>query len=78
MICLIIFDQKSKISNSTPDASPLPNYQQEIMPKQALITSNAPPPGGAYSQGLRVGKLIFVAGQLLSSLIEIDVIAVVD
>jgi len=32
------------------------------MPKQAILTSKAPAPGGAYSQALRVGDLIFTAG----------------
>lgn len=33
------------------------------MPKQQLSTNNAPKPAGPYSQGLRVGDFIFVAGQ---------------
>lgn len=32
------------------------------MPKQAIQTDKAPLPGGAYSQALRVGDFIFVAG----------------
>jgi 2-iminobutanoate/2-iminopropanoate deaminase len=34
------------------------------MPKQVILTPSAPQPSGAYSQGLRAGNLIFVAGQL--------------
>ena len=33
------------------------------MAKQLIQTDQAPRPGGAYSQGLRVGDFIFVAGQ---------------
>lgn len=33
------------------------------MPKQQIRTDNAAAPGGAYSQGLRAGDFIFVAGQ---------------
>jgi 2-iminobutanoate/2-iminopropanoate deaminase len=33
------------------------------MPKQQISTSNAAGPAGAYSQGLRVGDFVFVAGQ---------------
>ena len=32
------------------------------MPKQAILTDKAPTPGGAYSQALRVGNFVFVAG----------------
>lgn len=31
--------------------------------KQQIATSEAPPPGGAYSQGIRVGGFIFLSGQ---------------
>lgn len=34
------------------------------MPKRQITTDAAPKPGGAYSQGLRAGDLIFVAGQV--------------
>jgi 2-iminobutanoate/2-iminopropanoate deaminase len=34
------------------------------MPKQPITTEAAPRPGGAYSQALRAGDLIFVAGQV--------------
>ena len=34
------------------------------MPKQAILTTAAPLPSGAYSQGIRAGNLIFVAGTL--------------
>ncbi|HVU11175.1 MAG TPA: Rid family detoxifying hydrolase [Phototrophicaceae bacterium] len=33
------------------------------MAKQQIQTDQAPTPGGPYSQGLRVGDFIFVAGQ---------------
>lgn len=33
------------------------------MAKQAIITDKAPQPAGPYSQGLRAGGFIFVAGQ---------------
>lgn len=33
------------------------------MAKQEIRTSNAPLPSGPYSQGLRVGPFIYVAGQ---------------
>ena len=33
------------------------------MPKVQIQTSNAPTPVGLYSQGLKVGDLVFVAGQ---------------
>ncbi len=33
------------------------------MSKQQIRTDKAPRPGGAYSQGLRVGDFVFVAGQ---------------
>ncbi len=33
------------------------------MPKQLIRTERAPAPGGAYSQGLRLGNFIFTAGQ---------------
>jgi 2-iminobutanoate/2-iminopropanoate deaminase len=32
------------------------------MPKQAIQTDQAPAPGGAYSQALRAGDFVFVAG----------------
>ena len=32
------------------------------MPKQPFRSSKAPPPGGAYSQALRAGDLVFVSG----------------
>jgi 2-iminobutanoate/2-iminopropanoate deaminase len=32
------------------------------MPKQVILTDKAPVPGGAYSQALRAGDFIFVAG----------------
>jgi 2-iminobutanoate/2-iminopropanoate deaminase len=32
------------------------------MPKQSIQTEKAPLPGGAYSQGLRVGDFLFTAG----------------
>lgn len=32
------------------------------MPKQAIQTDEAPAPGGAYSQALRAGDFVFVAG----------------
>jgi 2-iminobutanoate/2-iminopropanoate deaminase len=33
------------------------------MPKQLIRPENGPPPGGAYSPGLRAGDFVFVAGQ---------------
>ncbi len=33
------------------------------MAKQFVRTNNAPQPSGSYSQGIRVGNLLFVAGQ---------------
>lgn len=33
------------------------------MPRQQIVTANAPLPAGPYSQGLRVGDFIYVAGQ---------------
>ncbi|HET7559714.1 MAG TPA: Rid family detoxifying hydrolase [Limnochordia bacterium] len=33
------------------------------MPKEVILTDNAPKPGGAYSQGLKAGGFVFVAGQ---------------
>lgn len=32
------------------------------MPKQEFRSEHAPPPGGAYSQALRVGEFVFVSG----------------
>ena len=32
------------------------------MPKHQILTSNAPAPGGAYSQALRVGEFVYTAG----------------
>ena len=32
--------------------------------KQIISTSDAPPPGGPYSQAIVVGDLVFVAGQV--------------
>ena len=34
------------------------------MPKQEIKTSQAPTPLGPYSQGIRSGNLVFVAGQV--------------
>jgi len=34
------------------------------MPKQQITTNASATPGGAYSQGLRVGDFIFVSGQV--------------
>jgi 2-iminobutanoate/2-iminopropanoate deaminase len=34
------------------------------VPKQEIRTEKAPAPGGSYSQGLRAGNFIFVAGQV--------------
>jgi 2-iminobutanoate/2-iminopropanoate deaminase len=33
------------------------------MTKQQIVTANAPLPAGPYSQGLKVGDFIYVAGQ---------------
>jgi reactive intermediate/imine deaminase len=33
------------------------------MPKHAISTPSAPKPGGAYSQAIAAGKLVFLAGQ---------------
>ncbi len=33
------------------------------MPNQAILTNNAPPPGGPYSQAIVAGNTIYVAGQ---------------
>jgi len=33
------------------------------MSKQQIVTPNAPLPAGPYSQGLRVGDFVYVAGQ---------------
>lgn len=33
------------------------------MPKQQIQTQSAPPPGGAYSQAIAAGNLVFLAGQ---------------
>lgn len=33
------------------------------MARQSIQTDAAPPPGGAYSQGISVGPLVFLAGQ---------------
>jgi 2-iminobutanoate/2-iminopropanoate deaminase len=33
------------------------------MPKQLIKPAHGPPPGGAYSPGLRVGDFVFVSGQ---------------
>lgn len=32
-------------------------------PRTVVTTDQAPPPAGTYSQGMRVGELVFVAGQ---------------
>lgn len=34
------------------------------MAKEQILTNKAPQPGGAYSQGLKVGDFVFVAGQV--------------
>ncbi len=34
------------------------------MPKQAILTDRAPAPVGPYSQAIRAGSLLFVAGQI--------------
>ena len=34
------------------------------MARQVILSPNAPAPVGPYSQGIRVGGLVFVAGQL--------------
>lgn len=33
------------------------------MPKRQIETHSAPPPGGAYSQAIAAGNLVFLAGQ---------------
>lgn len=33
------------------------------MPKQQILTKKGAAPGGAYSQGLKVGDFVFVSGQ---------------
>ena len=33
------------------------------MPKQPIKPAHGPPPGGAYSPGLRAGDFVFVSGQ---------------
>jgi 2-iminobutanoate/2-iminopropanoate deaminase len=38
--------------------------KQIKMPKKQISTTSSAAPGGAYSQGLRVGDFIFVAGQV--------------
>jgi 2-iminobutanoate/2-iminopropanoate deaminase len=37
--------------------------RRKIMPKIQIQTSNAPTPVGPYSQGLKAGDFVFVAGQ---------------
>ena len=34
-----------------------------MSPREQISTGEAPPPGGAYSQAIRVGDLLFLAGQ---------------
>lgn len=34
------------------------------MSREVILTSNAPPPVGPYSQAIRAGSLLFVAGQI--------------
>ena len=34
------------------------------MPKAVVLTAKAPSPVGPYSQGIRAGNLVFVAGQI--------------
>ena len=33
------------------------------MSREQVVTSDAPAPSGAYSQGIRAGELVFLAGQ---------------
>ena len=33
------------------------------MPRTPVLSQEAPPPSGGYSQGIRVGELLFLAGQ---------------
>ena len=33
------------------------------MPRTAVLSQEAPPPSGGYSQGITVGELLFLAGQ---------------
>lgn len=33
------------------------------MAKQAVVTDNAPRPGGAYSQAIRAGDFVYISGQ---------------
>jgi 2-iminobutanoate/2-iminopropanoate deaminase len=34
-----------------------------MVPKEQIQSSDAPPPGGVYSQAIRAGNLVFLAGQ---------------
>jgi 2-iminobutanoate/2-iminopropanoate deaminase len=34
------------------------------MEKEAILTDSAPPPGGPYSQAIRAGSTLYVAGQV--------------
>jgi len=44
--------------------APLPKIKEIIMKKKIIQTDNAPAAVGPYSQAVRVGKLIYTAGQI--------------
>src|SRR5688500_9011970 len=46
--------------------SPLAAHAEasSTLEKRVIVSSKAPAAGGAYSQGIRVGNLVFLAGQL--------------
>src|SRR4051794_877441 len=41
---------------------PAPTDEETGMSKKAIRTDNAPAPGGAYSQGVVIGDLVYTAG----------------
>jgi 2-iminobutanoate/2-iminopropanoate deaminase len=55
--------RKSNLPDGQFAAERLLSIMEAIMPKQLIHSERAPAPGGAYSQGLRVGNFIFTAGQ---------------
>jgi 2-iminobutanoate/2-iminopropanoate deaminase len=38
--------------------------RRDSMSRETIVTDSAPKPGGAYSQGIRWGDLVFTAGQV--------------
>jgi 2-iminobutanoate/2-iminopropanoate deaminase len=52
------------LKNNINLQSPISNFPKENMSKETISTPNAPAAVGPYSQAIRVGNLLYTAGQV--------------